>query len=90
MLKDPLPSLYTRQDIESIDMEDFRHNYVNLTGFRMVDPEDKHTQTIMQDMEIYELQTDLQLLNTTGFLSLGVSHTRHDLQAVLLQTSPSR
>ena len=27
----------------------------------------------MQDMEIYELQTDLQLLNTTGRPSLPVS-----------------
>ena len=64
-------------------MEDFRHNYVNLTGFRMVDPEDRHTQAIMQDMEIYELQTDLQLLNTTGFLSLRVRHCGPGLAAVL-------
>ncbi|KAK7479655.1 hypothetical protein BaRGS_00029121 [Batillaria attramentaria] len=60
----------TNLDIESIDMEDFRHNYVNLTGFRIVDPEEKHTAAIIKEMEIYELQTDLQLLNTTGYQSL--------------------
>ncbi|XP_076467225.1 glutamate receptor ionotropic, kainate 2-like [Babylonia areolata] len=62
--------ILTSLDLESLDMEDFRHNFVNLTSFRLVDPEAKHVQTVMQDMEIYELQTDLKLLNTTGFLSL--------------------
>ncbi|KAH9493111.1 Glutamate receptor ionotropic, kainate 1 [Bulinus truncatus] len=60
-------------DIESIDMEDFRHNYVNLTGFRLVDPSDPQVKKIIQDMEIYEMQSDLSLLNTTGYLSLPVS-----------------
>jgi hypothetical protein len=58
-------------------MEDFRHNYVNLTGFRLVDPDDPRTRTVMQDMEIYELQTDLQLLNRSGAISLPVSFHFH-------------
>ena len=53
-------------------MEDFRHNYVNLTGFRIVDPGDPHVQRVLQGMEIYERQTDLTLLNTTGSISLPV------------------
>ncbi|CAL1527178.1 unnamed protein product, partial [Lymnaea stagnalis] len=62
--------IVTHLDIESIDMEDFRHNYVNLTGFRLVDPSDPQVKKIIHDMEIYEMQTDLSLLNTTGYLSL--------------------
>lgn len=54
-------------------MEDFRHNYVNLTGFRLVDPSDPDVRKIIHEMEIYEMQTDLSLLNTTGYLSLPVS-----------------
>ncbi|KAH9493108.1 Glutamate receptor ionotropic, kainate 1 [Bulinus truncatus] len=63
-------TLFLKMDIESIDMEDFRHNYVNLTGFRLVDPSDPQVKKIIQDMEIYEMQSDLSLLNTTGYLSL--------------------
>ncbi|ESO92173.1 hypothetical protein LOTGIDRAFT_121144, partial [Lottia gigantea] len=57
-------------DIESIDMEDYRHNYVNLTGFRLVNPRDRLTQELMKDMEIYEMQTELKLLNKSGYLSV--------------------
>ncbi|GFO27211.1 glutamate receptor ionotropic, kainate [Plakobranchus ocellatus] len=63
--------ILTNLDIESIDMEDFRHNYVNLTGFRMVDPSEPYVRKVLRDMEIFELQTDLSLLNTTGYLSLS-------------------
>ncbi|CAG5135910.1 unnamed protein product, partial [Candidula unifasciata] len=62
--------ILTHLDIESIDMEDYRHNYVNLTGFRLVDPSDPYVRAVIHDMEIYEMQTDLSLLNTTGYLSL--------------------
>ncbi|KAK3734903.1 hypothetical protein RRG08_038928 [Elysia crispata] len=62
--------IITNLDIESIDMEDFRHNYVNLTGFRLVDPSDPTVQKVLHEMEIYERQTDLTLLNTTGSISL--------------------
>ncbi|XP_012936808.1 glutamate receptor ionotropic, kainate 2 [Aplysia californica] len=65
--------IITNLDVESIDMEDFRHNYVNLTGFRLVDPGDPQVRKIIHDMEIYEMQTDLSLLNTTGYLSIPVN-----------------
>lgn len=52
-------------------MEDFKHNYVNLTGFRIVDPDNSFTNKIMRDMEIYEIQTDLQLLNKSGSMSVS-------------------
>lgn len=61
--------ILTTLDIETIDMEDFKHNYVNLTGFRIVDPDNSFTNKIMRDMEIYEIQTDLQLLNKSGSMS---------------------
>ncbi|XP_064613530.1 glutamate receptor ionotropic, kainate 2-like isoform X2 [Liolophura sinensis] len=61
--------ILTNMDSETIDMNDFRHNYVNLTTFRLVDPEAPHTARVLQDMEIYQLQTDLKLLNRTGLIS---------------------
>ncbi|GFR85397.1 glutamate receptor, ionotropic kainate [Elysia marginata] len=62
--------IITNLDIESIDMEDFRHNFVNLTGFRLVDPTDPAVRKILQKMEIYEEQAGITLFNTTGSKSL--------------------
>lgn len=41
------------QDIESFDLEDFQHNYVNMTAFRIVDAEDSSVQRVLKDMEKY-------------------------------------
>ena len=56
------------QDLETINMDDFRHNYVNLTGFRLVNYEDLRVQDIMNQMRIYEKHTGSKLLNNSGGL----------------------
>lgn len=61
------------QDIESIDMENYRYNYVNLTGFRIVDPNTDYVRDVMKAMEVYEIQTSKVMLNKSGYLSLPVS-----------------
>lgn len=55
-------------------MNDFRHNYVNLTTFRLVDPEAPHTARVLRDMEIYQIQTELKLLNRTGLISVSMQY----------------
>ncbi|XP_067675457.1 glutamate receptor ionotropic, kainate 2-like isoform X1 [Haliotis asinina] len=62
--------ILTNLDIESIDMENYRYNYVNLTGFRMVDPNNDYVRDVMKAMEVYEIQTNKVMLNKSGYLSL--------------------
>lgn len=51
-------------------MENFRHNNVNITGFRLFDPETERNKQVLKEMRFYQIQTDLTLLNTTGSLSV--------------------
>lgn len=43
--------IFIFQDIESFDLEEFRHNFVNMTAFRLVDVEDVGVKKILKDME---------------------------------------
>ncbi|XP_060072907.1 glutamate receptor ionotropic, kainate 2-like [Ylistrum balloti] len=55
--------IFTTLDIDSIELENYKHNYVNLTGFRLVDPQDEFTRQIIEDMYVYEANTQLKLIN---------------------------
>ena len=59
-----------------MDMENFRHNYVNLTGFRLVNYGDLRVVDILQQIETYQGQTGTKLLNTTGIIKVGPPSTR--------------
>ncbi|XP_062609796.1 glutamate receptor ionotropic, kainate 2-like isoform X2 [Saccostrea cucullata] len=52
----------TTLDIEGINLYDYKYNYVNLTGFRLVDPNDDYTKSIIKEMYYYERDTNLKLL----------------------------
>ncbi|XP_061176808.1 glutamate receptor ionotropic, kainate 2-like isoform X2 [Saccostrea echinata] len=52
----------TTLDIEGINLYDYKYNYVNLTGFRLVDPNDEYTRDIIKEMYYYERDTNLKLL----------------------------
>ena len=39
------------QDIELIDLDDFRHGNANITAFRLVDPGKKEVVELQRDME---------------------------------------
>ncbi|XP_048767442.1 glutamate receptor ionotropic, kainate 2-like isoform X2 [Ostrea edulis] len=52
----------TTLDIEGINLYDYKYNYVNLTGFRLVDPDDEYTRGIIKEMYYYERDTQLKLL----------------------------
>ncbi len=55
-------------------MEDFRHNFVNLTGFRLVNYEDLRVQDIMKQMRTYEEYTGIRLLNKSGIVKVGLGN----------------
>lgn len=54
--------ILTTLDIEGINLYDYKYNYVNLTGFRLVDPNDEYTRDIIKEMYYYERDTELKLL----------------------------
>ena len=51
------------QDMELLDLEDYRHNFVNLTCFRLVKSEDDFTRKIIDDIYLYSENTQLPILN---------------------------
>lgn len=53
------------KDIETIDMEDVRHNGVNLTGFRLVDQDELATREILKQMDRYQRRSGARLLNSS-------------------------
>ncbi|WAR07420.1 GRIK2-like protein, partial [Mya arenaria] len=53
-------------DIELLDLEDYRHNFVNLTGFRLLHMAESFTKNILFDMELFQENTLLPILNGTS------------------------
>lgn len=60
------------QDIEGINLYDYKYNYVNLTGFRLVDPNDEYTRDIIKEMYYYERDTELKLLYDKDYNTIPV------------------
>ena len=59
--------------METIEMENFKHNYVNLTGFRLVNNDDMRVQDILKQMEIYEGNFPAsKLLNNSGVIKVSI------------------
>ncbi|KAH3735863.1 hypothetical protein DPMN_042421 [Dreissena polymorpha] len=50
-------------DIEILELEDYRHNYVNMTGFRIVNMLSDFTKNTLFDMELFQENTQLPILN---------------------------
>ncbi|XP_033226294.1 glutamate receptor ionotropic, kainate 2-like isoform X2 [Belonocnema kinseyi] len=46
--------LFTTFDIETFNLDDFKHNFVNITAFRLVDAEDSIVRGILKDMERFQ------------------------------------
>ncbi len=60
----------TLQDLETVSMDDFRHNYVNLTGFRLVRYEEPVVRDAIKQMRSYERFSREHLLNTTALMKV--------------------
>ena len=52
-------------------MEDFRHNFVNLTGFRLVMAEGQMVKDIIRQMKLYERHSGVRLLNASGIIKVS-------------------
>lgn len=63
---------FSIKDIEGINLYDYKYNYVNLTGFRLVDPNDEYTRDIIKEMYYYERDTELKLLYDKDYNTIPV------------------
>lgn len=61
------------QDIETINLDDYKYNHVNITGFRLVDPKNKFVKLITDDMYIYQMNTRLPLLSMENHNTIPVN-----------------
>ena len=52
------------------DLEDFRYNHVNLTGFRLVSYRDPEVDAILKRMRANEKRTGTKLLNSTSHIKV--------------------
>lgn len=66
------------QDLETLDLEDFRHNYVNITGLRLVDHEDPVISDTLYQMQLHQHHTGTRLLNDTKQLIIKVCSSASD------------
>ena len=57
--------------METVDMEDYRHNYVNLTAFRLVDRTDPRVNDLLVQMQEYQQLNDQKLLNSSTILKVS-------------------
>ena len=60
------------QDFETLDLEDFRHNFVNITGLRLVDREDPVIRDTLHQMQLHQQHTGTRLLNDSKQLIIKV------------------
>ena len=64
----------TCQDLETLDLDDFQHNNLNLTGLRLVQRSRGFVQDLLLQMRVYEnrsAQPELYILNSTGVISVS-------------------
>lgn len=59
------------QDIETLDLEDFKYNSVNMTAFRLVDLEEPKVAEVLKQMERFQPAIGHAILNKTGVIQVG-------------------
>ncbi|KAK2148217.1 hypothetical protein LSH36_509g01044 [Paralvinella palmiformis] len=57
--------IFTNLDLETINLDDFKHNAANVTGFRLISREDPRVQDILHQMETYQVYSGSKILNST-------------------------
>lgn len=53
-------------------MEDFRHNYANVTGLSIVNRDDQKIKDTLEQMQLYQRHYGVKLLNNTEQLLVKV------------------
>jgi hypothetical protein len=64
------------QDLETLDLDDYKHNHVNVTGFRLVDPSNQFVKEITEDMYIYQMNTRLPILSMSNYNTIPVNMSK--------------
>ena len=75
-------------------MEDYRHNFVNLTAFRLVERDEPRVQRVLEDMSLWEKGIDgriweggYRILNKSGLIEVSIM-IRRDLFKVEAVITP--
>lgn len=50
-------------DLYTIDLENFRYNYVNLTGFSLVDFDTSYLNEVSKDIKKFERDKNVRIMN---------------------------
>ena len=58
------------QDLETLNLEDFKHNNINLTGLRLIDRNRGIVAQTLQQMEIFQKLTKRPILNATNIIKV--------------------
>nr|CAI5842075.1 unnamed protein product [Callosobruchus analis] len=57
--------LFTTFDMETLDLEDFKYNFVNMTAFRIVDIDDLHVKELLRGISKFQTNTDVHPINSS-------------------------
>lgn len=52
--------LFTTLDLDTLDLEDFTYNFVNVTAYRLIDDEDMTVRETLKDMRQFYLRNDFK------------------------------
>lgn len=52
--------LFTTFDLETVDLEDFKYNFVNVTAFRLIDNDDMGVRETLKDMRQFYLRENFK------------------------------
>ena len=70
------------QDLDVTELDDFRYNHVNLTGFRLVNYHDPKAKDILRRMRADEKRTGSKLFNSTSVIKVWVHNSAHSMTVV--------
>ncbi|CAH1957061.1 unnamed protein product [Acanthoscelides obtectus] len=57
--------LFTTFDMETLDLEDFKYNFVNMTAFRIVDIDDLHVKELLRGISKFQTNKNVQPINSS-------------------------
>lgn len=63
--------MFPLQDLETLDLEDFKYNSVNITAFRIVDVDHSKVKETLEVMEKFQPMGHA-ILNKTGIIQVSI------------------
>ena len=59
------------QDLDMMNMDDFRHNRVNMTGLRLVGYDQPRVRAMIRDVRAYERRTGRNILHSPSVIKVS-------------------